>query len=263
MTGGMMLFKEQSYQDKIETALGCISSILEDVDPEDCIIAFSGGKDSTVLLELVRFLAPSMKAVFENTGVEHPETIAYCKTIPNLVELHPDQGHNFWECLALYGLPKPKNKEHNPTANCCYWLKEKPMADYIKANKVALTFTGLTSRESWQRYKLLKWLGPVYYAKSRGYVTACPLANWLEEDVWRFIKENNLPHNAIYQKGADRCGCAPCTAYKTWKEQLMKVNPKLLALILRKQKEAELGEPLGLCGEPKPHVVTDRNSNSC
>jgi tRNA(Ile)-lysidine synthase TilS/MesJ len=59
MTGGMMLFKEQSYQDKIESALGCISAILEDIDPEDCIIAFSGGKDSTVLLELVRFLAPN------------------------------------------------------------------------------------------------------------------------------------------------------------------------------------------------------------
>ena len=54
-------------------------------------VAFSGGKDSTVVLNLVRKIDPTVKAVFCNTGVEFPETLEYVKTIDNLVELKPER----------------------------------------------------------------------------------------------------------------------------------------------------------------------------
>ena len=58
-------------------------------------IAFSGGKDSTVLLDLVRKLYPDVPAVFSNTGLEFPEIVEFVKTFNNIeimyktARLHP------------------------------------------------------------------------------------------------------------------------------------------------------------------------------
>lgn len=46
---------------------------------ENVYISFSGGKDSTVLLHLVRSLYPDLPAVFSNTGLEFPEVVEFAK----------------------------------------------------------------------------------------------------------------------------------------------------------------------------------------
>jgi phosphoadenosine phosphosulfate reductase len=38
-----------------------------------------------------------------------------------------------------------------------------------------------------------------------------PLINWTEEEVWNYIKENNVPYNQLYDKNYRSIGCAPCT----------------------------------------------------
>ena len=38
-----------------------------------------------------------------------------------------------------------------------------------------------------------------------------PLADWSEEDVWGYIKANDVPYNALHDKGFPSIGCAPCT----------------------------------------------------
>lgn len=52
-------------------------------------ISFSGGKDSTVLLDLVRKIYPDVPAVFVDTGLEYPEVREFVKTFPNVVWLKP------------------------------------------------------------------------------------------------------------------------------------------------------------------------------
>lgn len=44
-----------------------------------------------------------------------------------------------------------------------------------------------------------------------GLVKLSPLADWTEEEVWRYIKENNVPYHALYDKGYTSIGCLPCT----------------------------------------------------
>lgn len=53
------------------------------------IISFSGGKDSTVLLDLARRAYPEIKAVFVDTGLEFPEIVEFVKTFNNVDIIRP------------------------------------------------------------------------------------------------------------------------------------------------------------------------------
>lgn len=66
-------------------------------------VAFSGGKDSTVLLHLVRSLFPEVPAVFSDTGLEYPEIKEFVKTIPNLIVVRPKK--SFRQVIEECGFP--------------------------------------------------------------------------------------------------------------------------------------------------------------
>ena len=66
-------------------------------------VSFSGGKDSTVLLDLVRDLYPDVPAVFADTGLEFPEVRQHAKSVSNVVVLRPEM--SFKEVITSYGYP--------------------------------------------------------------------------------------------------------------------------------------------------------------
>ena len=66
-------------------------------------VSFSGGKDSTVLLDLVRRVDNSIKAAFFNTGLEYPEIIEFVKSIDNVIWLKPKM--SFPKVIEKYGYP--------------------------------------------------------------------------------------------------------------------------------------------------------------
>lgn len=71
--------------------------------PGGAYVSFSGGKDSTVLLHLVRSVCEHVPAVFMDTGVEFPEIRQFVKTKDNVVWLKPAMP--FAEVLDKYGYP--------------------------------------------------------------------------------------------------------------------------------------------------------------
>lgn len=66
-------------------------------------VSFSGGKDSTVLLDIVRKDYPNVEAVFVNTGLEYPEIVEFVKKTDNVTILRPKM--NFRKVLTKYGYP--------------------------------------------------------------------------------------------------------------------------------------------------------------
>ena len=66
-------------------------------------ISFSGGKDSTVLLDLARRIYPDIPAIFVDTGLEYPEIREFVKTVENVTWLRP--GMNFKKVIETYGYP--------------------------------------------------------------------------------------------------------------------------------------------------------------
>lgn len=67
--------QKQPYEWKVEHALDVIREFVEHEGETGVYVSFSGGKDSLVLLHLVRSIYPDVPAVFANTGIEFPEQV--------------------------------------------------------------------------------------------------------------------------------------------------------------------------------------------
>ena len=66
-------------------------------------VSFSGGKDSTVLLDIARQMYPEIEAVFVDTGLEYPEIRKFAKSFDNVTILRPKM--RFDEVIKQYGYP--------------------------------------------------------------------------------------------------------------------------------------------------------------
>ncbi|NIW52514.1 MAG: phosphoadenosine phosphosulfate reductase family protein [Candidatus Korarchaeota archaeon] len=69
----------------------------------DVYVAISGGKDSTVLLDLVRTEYPHVQAMFANTGLKYPENLKIIHNTENVVTIRPRT--TFEKVIDKYGYP--------------------------------------------------------------------------------------------------------------------------------------------------------------
>ena len=88
---------------KIRLTQERIRAWVETYDEDGVYISFSGGKDSTVLLDIARKMYPKIKAVFVDTGLEYPEIRNFVKGFENVDWLKPKM--NFKQVIEKYGYP--------------------------------------------------------------------------------------------------------------------------------------------------------------
>ena len=87
---------------KVKMSKGRIKAFYNKMNGQ-VFVAFSGGKDSTVLLHLVRSVYPDVPAVFVDTGLEYPELKDFVKKTKNVITIRPEM--NFKKVIEVYGYP--------------------------------------------------------------------------------------------------------------------------------------------------------------
>lgn len=88
---------------------------------------------------------------------------------------------------------------------CCNIRKMEPLKRALKPLKVWIT--GLRAAQSVTRVDMpiIEW------DENFEVIKINPLINWSEDDVWNYIKTNNVPYNKLHDEGYPSIGCAPCT----------------------------------------------------
>ena len=88
---------------KVRMTENRIRGWIEEYGVDGVYVSFSGGKDSTVLLDIVRKLYPDVLAVYVDTGLEYPEIREFVKSFDNVEWLKPKK--NFRQVITEYGYP--------------------------------------------------------------------------------------------------------------------------------------------------------------
>jgi phosphoadenosine phosphosulfate reductase len=88
---------------------------------------------------------------------------------------------------------------------CCYVRKVEPLKRALAGKRAWIT--GLRAQQAATRVGL-----PLReFDEGNGLEKFNPLADWSEKEVWAYIKENQVPYNALHDKFYPSIGCAPCT----------------------------------------------------
>lgn len=207
-------------------------------------VAFSGGRDSTVMLDIVRSIYPDVPAVFADTGLEYPEIRRFVRSIENVIWLKPKM--KFPKVIEKYGYPVISKEQakyirevqrgttkyteekrrygKNGTRSgmvskkwqflfdapfkisdeCCDVMKKRPFRQYEKCGRKPFIGT-MAGDSSFRKQSYLRYGCNMSNGKQ-----SRPLMFWLKEDVLEYIKLNNLPYSNIYDMGETQTGCMWC-----------------------------------------------------
>ena len=183
-------------------------------------VAFSGGKDSIVLLDLVQKTLPhdAFRVVFADTTMEISDTYKAVEKVQNLwptLDFHIAKCHmDAKETWKLFGPPGRVQRW------CCGVHKSVPsileLRKIVGSNKLkAFVFDGVRAEESDAR--------AAYAIVSEGkkhatQINCSPIHNWATTEIFLYILGNKLMINNAYRQGAIRVGCALCPMSSQWWE---------------------------------------------
>lgn len=181
----------------------------------DCFhVAFSGGKDSIVLLDLVKKALPrsGFMVVFGDTKMEFPDTY---ELVDKVEAQCKEDGINFYRAASHFE-PEESWQLFGPPSRvlrwCCTVHKAAPQTLKIrevlgKNDYVGMDFVGVRAHESATR---ATYEEENFGKKQRGQYSHNPILEWTSAEIWLYIFAHNLPINSTYKKGNSRAGCLFC-----------------------------------------------------
>lgn len=213
---------------KAEQAIKFIRSFatIAEKNGEIVEVAYSGGKDSDVLLHLVRASGIKYVARYKSTTIDPSGTIKHVQEQGDVEILRPKQ--SFFELVRKSGMPNRNRRI------CCQYLKEYPTeSDYV--------LIGVRSEES--RKRKARYTEPTHcrvYSKAKRVKQGFPLLYWTLEDIKEYVEESNIKLAPVYEDDrreydyTKRLGCVICPLMS--KNKLLEVYrkyPRYATLVLR------------------------------
>ncbi len=194
-------------------------------DLNAAFVSFSGGKDSTVVSDLVRKALgnPSIIHIFGNTTLEFPQTYEYIERFKSANRKTPvlraeNKEQDFFNLCESFGPPSRSLRW------CCTIFKTGFIGEKIKKTfddrKTVLTFYGIRRSESTSR--------STYERSSEGrkiskQLVASPIIDWFDYDIWLYLLTTGIDFNKAYRLGYTRVGCWCCPNNSAWSQFLASV----------------------------------------
>jgi phosphoadenosine phosphosulfate reductase len=186
---------------------------------KNLILGFSGGKDSTTIYYLCKMAKVNFQA-FHAPTPEFKETMQYIRQFDDVIQVKPKiwtrsnnpkfngKQKTMFNLIANRKIPPTRQHPY-----CCSSLKENvgQAGDFV--------VLGVRAEESSKRNdrKVINMFN--------GKICVNPIVDWLECDVWEFIKQYKLPYNPLYDMGHCRVGCPGCPKSNNQKQELEE-NPR-------------------------------------
>lgn len=191
---------------KIAEVRTLLDSVQKDYSP--AAFANSFGAEDMVLTDLIARHYPGIEMFTLDTGRLPEETYTLMKEVadrygirvpvyfpePAAVEAYVAQnGPNaFYESVDL-------------RKRCCHIRKVEPLKRALSGKRAWIT--GLRRDQAPTRKNLTE----SEFDAENGLQKFSPLLDWSESDVWAYLKQFDVPYNALHDKGYTSIGCAPCT----------------------------------------------------
>jgi phosphoadenosine phosphosulfate reductase len=171
-------------------------------------LSSSFGAEDMVLVDMLMRVDPKARIVTLDTGRLPQETYnvmdATREKYGVVVEVFFPQAEAVQSMVAEHG---SKLFYHSVEFRklCCGVRKMEPLGRALSG--LDAWITGLRREQSVTRTTVHK----VEWDDTNKLIKINPLVDWTLDDVWKYIRENNVPYNALHDRGYPSIGCGPCT----------------------------------------------------
>ncbi|MDO8035714.1 phosphoadenylyl-sulfate reductase [Janthinobacterium sp. SUN128] len=183
-----------------------LTRIAADFSP--AVFASSLAAEDMVLTDMILKAKLPIGIFSLETGRLHQETLAVLDKVKTRYDHDITLYRPQPEAVAAYVKQNGLNAFYNSVEmrrECCRIRKVEPLGRALAGNKAWVT--GQRRAQSTTRAELHVQEDDAAHAMTK----FNPLADWSEEDVWAYIRANDVPYNALHDQGYPSIGCEPCT----------------------------------------------------
>ncbi len=178
--------------------------VVENFDTRDFSLACSFGAEDVALVDMLVRIRPDARIFYLDTGLLFKESLEVKDRLAKKYRIKPER---FGPRTTLEEMAK----EHGPELwkrepdKCCDIRKMVPLAEALSGLKAWITGIRRDQAPTRANAPVVGWDAKFKLVKIN------PLVRWTSDDVWNYIRKNDVPYNVLHDNNYPSIGCEPCT----------------------------------------------------